>query len=85
MPNPIHKAFTTHPGTVGESYGEHFGHAMSYSSRLAKASFCAFVHAIFPFWFEKTASTMIREMVREMDARQSAPAGRIAPGASPAE
>lgn len=70
MFNSIQKAFTAHPGTVGESYGEHFGHAISYSWRMAKASFCAFVHAIFPFWFEKTASTMIREMMREMDARQ---------------
>lgn len=61
--------FTAHPDAVGESYGEHFGVAMRYSGRLFAASFCAFVHAFLPFLFEKTASTMIRKMVADMDRR----------------
>lgn len=72
---------TAHPQSVGESYGEHFGHAMSYAGRMFAAGFCAFVHAIFPFLFEKTASTMVRKMVAEMDARaaQGAPARSMQP------
>lgn len=69
--------FTAHPHAVGESYTEHFGVAMSYSWRMFKASFCAFTHAFLPFAFEKTASTMVRQMVAEMDKRipvQSPPA-----------
>lgn len=63
--------FTHHPDSVGETYGQHFGVAMSYAGRMAVASFCAFVHALLPFLFEKTASTMIRGMVAEMDARKA--------------
>jgi hypothetical protein len=61
--------FTTHPQAVGESYGEHFGVAMSYSWRMFKASLCACIHAFLPFAFEKTASTMVRQMVSDMDKR----------------
>ena len=61
--------FTSHPDAVGESYGEHFGVAMQYSGRLFAASFCAFTHTFLPFLFEKTASSMIRKMVADMDRR----------------
>jgi hypothetical protein len=61
--------FTAHPHAVGESYTEHFGVAMSYSWRMFKASFCALVHAFLPFAFERTASTMVRRMVADMDKR----------------
>lgn len=61
--------FTAHPHAVGESYSQHFGVAMSYSWRMFKASFCAFTHAFLPFAFEKTASTMVRQMVSDMDRR----------------
>jgi hypothetical protein len=70
MIDRLKSAFTHHPDAVGESYGQHFGHAMSYAGRMAVASFCAATHALLPFLFEKTASTMIRQMVAEMDARQ---------------
>jgi Family of unknown function (DUF6356) len=66
--------FTDHPHAVGESYTQHFGVAMRYSGKLFAASFCAFVHALLPFAFEKTASTMIRKMVDDMNSRH-APTG----------
>jgi Family of unknown function (DUF6356) len=71
--------FTAHPEALDETYGQHFGHAMSYSGRLFKASFCAFMHGIFPFLFEKTASTAIRAMHAEMTSR-----GAVAPAMAPA-
>lgn len=61
--------FTAHPHAVGESYTQHFGVAMSYSWRMFKAAACALVHAFLPFAFEKTASTMVRQMVADMDKR----------------
>lgn len=72
---------TTHPHAVGESYGQHFMVAMGYSGRMLTAGFCAFVHALLPFLFEKTASTMVRQMVAEMDARMAhgAPAAKPQP------
>jgi Family of unknown function (DUF6356) len=74
MSNDSKNLFTAHPHAVGESYGEHFGVAMRYSGRLFYASFCAFVHAFLPFAYEKTASTMIRGMVADMDRRTHQPA-----------
>jgi hypothetical protein len=78
MPQPsLVKLFTQHPETVGETYGEHFGVAMRYSGRMFAASFCAFVHAFLPFCFEKTASTMARRMVADMDRRNAHPSAPV--------
>lgn len=65
MSNP----FTRHPEALGESFGQHFGHAMSYSGRLFLAAGAAFIHALLPFLFEKTASSMIKSMYAEMTSR----------------
>jgi hypothetical protein len=62
MHNPLENLFTAHPRAVGESYGEHFAVAMSYSARLFAASFAAFVHAFLPFLFVATASRAIKDM-----------------------
>ncbi|MGL5136514.1 MAG: DUF6356 family protein [Beijerinckiaceae bacterium] len=64
--------FHAHPDALGESYFEHLGHAMSYAGRLFAASFCAFTHALLPFLFEKTASTLIKQMHGEIVARGAA-------------
>ncbi len=58
----IHAAFTTHPASVDESYGEHFIFAMTFAGKLGFAAFAALVHAVLPFAFEKTASMIIREL-----------------------
>lgn len=68
-------AFTAHPASVGESYGEHMGFAFRMAGRLALAAGAAAVHAVLPFCFERTASRMIAEMHvqtagRGDDARQ---------------
>jgi hypothetical protein len=65
--------FMSHPDHLGESYFEHAGHALSYAGRLGAAAFCALVHAVFPFLFERTASNMIRAMHAEMAARAAKP------------
>ena len=72
MIQTLRTMFTAHPSSVDESYGQHFGVAISYAARLFAAGFCAFVHAILPFAFEKTASGMIRSMVADMDRRAGA-------------
>jgi hypothetical protein len=78
--------FTTHPHAVGESYVRHFGVALSYSGRMFAAAFCALVHAVLPFMFEKTASGMLRKMVADMDSRMANPhAAKPASPMQPAE
>lgn len=51
--------FTEHPESVGETYGQHFVHAMGFSLSLFKAAIVCGVHAILPFMFEKTGSDCI--------------------------
>jgi len=58
----ITRLFLDHPRSVDESYLEHARFAGGFSLRLFAAGFCALVHAILPFAFEKTASRMIAEM-----------------------
>ncbi len=75
QPSKNANPFTAHPHAVGESYIQHFSVALSYAGRLFAAAFCALVHAILPFMFEKTASGMLRKMVADMDRRMAHPNG----------
>lgn len=62
MINRIQTAFTAHPASVDETYGEHFLFALGFAGKLGYAAFAALVHAILPFAYEKTASTIIRDL-----------------------
>ncbi|MBY8975826.1 hypothetical protein KHP62_08415 [Rhodobacteraceae bacterium NNCM2] len=62
MISRINNAFTAHPASVDETYGEHFLFAFGFARKLGFAAFAALVHAILPFAFEKTASTIIKEL-----------------------
>jgi hypothetical protein len=77
--NSLEELFTAHPHAVGESYGEHFGVAMSYSLRLFAAAGAALVHAFLPFLCVTTASRAIKGMYADMTRR-----GATAPLARPA-
>ncbi len=74
MLSRLKSLFVAHPDALGETYFQHLGHAVSYAGRMFAAGFCALIHAIFPFLFEKTASNMIKQMYAEITAR-----GAIAP------
>jgi len=78
MGESLKSLFTSHPDAVGESYGEHFGVAMSYSGKLFAASCAAFVHALLPFLFVTTASSAIKKMYANM-TRRGAPSPSSAP------
>ena len=58
MGNP----FTDHPSKVNETYFEHMKCAFTFFYTLFGLSFTALVHAIFPFWFENTASKGIKKL-----------------------
>ena len=63
MPNP----FTSHPASVGESYGEHFGFALAFGVRMTLGGFAAIVQAAFPFLFITTASRTLDELNARRD------------------
>jgi Family of unknown function (DUF6356) len=71
-------AFTEHPASVGETYGEHLAAAGGFGRDLILAGFACLVHALLPFLFEKTASQAVvglhERMVRNRARR---PATRV--------
>lgn len=54
--------FTQHPNKVGESYLKHFIIAIRFSFKLLTISCKVFIHAIFPFLFENSASDSISKL-----------------------
>ena len=67
----VRKLFTEHPASVGETYFQHLGAATSFSLHLFGAAFCCAIHAIFPFLFEKTGSSMIERLHDRMCVNRS--------------
>ncbi len=57
--------FLTHPRSVDESYGEHALFAGRFGFRLLAASGAAFIHALLPCCFEKTASRMVADLYQK--------------------
>lgn len=71
------RLFTEHPASVGETYFEHMGQALSFAGPLFMASLACLVHAVFPFLCVKTGSRAVtrlhQRMVTQRD-RRTAPA-----------
>ena len=67
----VNRAFSEHPASVGETYGEHFFVAVSFGWAMFKASLACFVHAVLPFAFVKTGSTTITELHTRMVLKRS--------------
>ena len=61
---------TEHPRTVGETYGQHFRFAISFAGWLALAAGAAAIHAVLPFTFKSTASSILRRLCDRMDHRR---------------
>ncbi len=58
--------FTEHPNSVNETYLEHMHMSSSFGFWLFLAMMCAFIHALLPFAFEKTASGIINRLYGRM-------------------
>lgn len=67
----LQRLFTEHPESVGETYGQHLGTALSFSGHLFVAAFCCAVHAVLPFLFVKTGSSMITTLHDRMVTNRS--------------
>ena len=66
MVSPITDKFQQHPRDVGETYREHFRHALGFASRLFVAAGACLVHAIAPFLFTSTGSTIVSNLYLKM-------------------
>ena len=62
--------FTKHPNEVGETYFQHLFNSLRYALTFFLLVFVAFIHAVFPFIFTKTASCVIQEMSDHIKKRE---------------
>ncbi len=56
------RAFTEHPASVGESYGEHLLRATYFGTRMVVAGLACLLHGLLPFLFVRTGSRAIAEL-----------------------
>jgi hypothetical protein len=75
---PLKRLFTEHPDSVGESYLEHMGVALSFAGPLLMAGLAAFVHAFLPFLCVSTASGTVKRLYARMMSRTPRPAAPAA-------
>ena len=54
--------FKHHPNSVGETYFEHFFKACSFGIKLILIALRVFIHAIFPWCFEHSASDKVSKL-----------------------
>ncbi len=71
--NRLADAFTDHPRSVGESYWEHMGVALSFAGRLILAGLATLVHSVLPFLLVGTGSRMITQLHDSMVAHRVRP------------
>lgn len=68
-------SFTEHPASVGETYLMHLRQAWSFGGKMLAGSLALFVHAVLPFLFVRTGSTIIAALHDRMVVH------RVRPGA----
>jgi hypothetical protein len=69
MTRTLTRLFTHHPASVDETYLEHMRFAGGFAASLLLAGMAALIHALLPFLFEKTASTIINRLHHRMHNR----------------
>lgn len=62
----LKRLFTAHPASVGESYLQHLGVAVSFGLRMLAGGLACLVHGLFPFLFVTTGSSTVRHLHRRM-------------------
>jgi hypothetical protein len=73
----LHRLFTDHPESIGETYGEHLVRATVFGGRMVVAGLACMLHALLPFVFVRTGSEAIEELNAQMLATKRAAALRV--------
>jgi len=71
MRKSLHKAFTDHPRSVGETYFEHLVHASGFGVRMVLGGLACVLHGLLPFLFVKTGSKQIETLHGKMVVNRS--------------
>ena len=64
--------FTSHPASVGETYGEHLAFASGAGGRMMLGGLACVLHGLFPFAFTTTGSRTIAMLTARFEAGQRA-------------
>jgi hypothetical protein len=72
----LHRLFTEHPESVGETYAEHMVRASCFGGRMVLAGLACMLHALLPFVFVRTGSQAIEQLNAQMLATKRAAALR---------
>jgi hypothetical protein len=64
------RLFLEHPGSLGESYLQHLGHALSFAGTLLVCALACLVHAVVPALCETTASRSVTRLHARMTSRR---------------
>ena len=67
----LDKLLMAHPRDIGETYGEHAGHALYIGLRMLGVGLACLVHAVFPGLFVRTASEAVEDIQTLMTKRTS--------------
>ena len=60
------ECFREHPASVGETYFQHMGVALTFGATLLAAGLACVIHAVFPFLFTTTARAAIQNLHRRL-------------------
>jgi hypothetical protein len=63
-------AFTEHPRSVGESYWQHMGEALSFSGAMLWGAAASLVHGVFPFLCTRTGSGIVLRLHERVTRRR---------------
>jgi hypothetical protein len=75
----LRQLFTAHPASVGETYFEHLCAASGFAIRMFGGAIACFLHALFPFAFQRTGSECISSLYERMIEHRR----RVPPAAPP--
>ena len=67
----LDKLLMAHPRDIGETYGEHAGHAVYIGLRMLGGGLACLVHAVLPGLFVRTASEAVDDIQHLMTKRSS--------------
>lgn len=67
----LRKAFTEHPASVGETYGQHLRHASGFGLRMMIGGMACVLHGLLPFLFVRTGSKQIETLHGRMVVNRS--------------
>jgi hypothetical protein len=68
----LDKLIQQHPREIGETYGEHAGHALFIGVRMILAGLACLVHALLPGLFVRTASLAVQD-IQDLMTKRTAP------------